>query len=96
MCCGERGYYIDLSGANSHLIQSRLKLDVTPYTPLGGKELSSPNRCNTNSNRPEIPTKQRYSINIPLIGLPSQETLWMAAFCYRTVLQCLVPAINIF
>ena len=55
--------FIDLFGANSHLVHSRLKLDVTPYTPLGGKELPSPNRCNTNSSRPEIPTKQRYSIN---------------------------------
>ena len=62
MYCGERGYYIDLFGANCHLVQSRLKLDVTPYTPLGGKELPSPNRCITNLSRPETPTKQRYSL----------------------------------
>ena len=55
---------IDVFGVNSHLVQSQLKINVAPiitYTPLGGKELPSPNRYNTNSSRPEMPTKQCYS-----------------------------------
>ena len=52
-----------------HLVQSRLKIDVTPniaytgYTPWN--ELPSSNRCNINSSRPDTPTKQRYSKKLP-------------------------------
>ena len=55
---------LDFYSANSHFIQSRLKKSMLrPYRlyrlhHLGGKELPSPN---TNSSRPEMLTKQRYS-----------------------------------
>ena len=55
-------------------------------TPLGGKELPSPNRCNTNSSRPEMPTKQRYSTKYRWLAYPVQATLRMAAFCCSAAL----------
>ena len=45
-------------------------LSIIQVTPLGGKELPSPNPCNTNSSRPETPTKQRYSKKLPSRELP--------------------------
>ena len=62
-------------------------LSLIQVTPLGGKELLSPNRCNTDLNRPEMPTKQRYSKNCHPESCLDQVhvSLSMAFFCYSAV-----------
>ena len=88
---------IDLFGANSHLVQSRLKsmlrlLSLIQVTPLGGKELPSLNHCNKNSSRPEMPTKQLYSKKLPPRELP---WLSMAFFCCSAVLLASQVCLNL-
>ena len=98
--CDTFSICIDLFGANSHLIQSRLKIDVTPIsliqvTPLGGKELLSPNRCSKNSCGPEMPTKQRYSKKLPSRELSGLGKPINGVFCCSAALLASQVCLNL-
>ena len=74
-------------------LKSMLRLlSLIQVTTLGGKELPSLNRCNKNSSRPEMPTKQLYSKKLPPRELP---WLSMAFFCCSAVLLASQVCLNL-